>query len=99
MIKFIKGWDEAFLGAESFSDGSEPYYAEDENIGCLIVDKKGVWLYSYDDETQISTEYSQQNELTSSIAKFVVQGIELLNDSQIYDWVRKFKVESEIAEY
>ena len=98
MIKFTKGWDEAFLGAESFSDGSNPYYAN-ENFGTIIIDKKGIYLYSYDDETEISTEYSQQNELTSSIAKFVVQGIELLNDSQIYDWVRKFKVESEIAEY
>jgi len=98
MIKFTKGWDEAYLGASSFEDGSDPYYAVDENIGTILVDAYGIWLYVYDDENEISTEYAQQTKLNSSIAKFIVQGMELLNDSQIYDWVRKFKVEAKVEE-
>jgi hypothetical protein len=98
MIKFIKGWDPAFFGAETLDDGSEPYYSNNE-FGTLILDRSGITLWDYNIETDDELEFKQEFKLTSGSVKFIIDGIELLNDSQIEFWVENFKSNAKLIQY
>ena len=55
-FKFTQGYDLAFLGAEPFENGEEPFYAYFREYAILIT-LYGIDLYGYDVETDKEWRY------------------------------------------
>lgn len=97
MIKFTRGWDYGFLGAEVLSDKTEPYYSNTE-LGTIILDGNGVTLFVYDNNSDETVEYTQTFSVDSTLAQFIIDGLALVS---LETWVEKFKTnpKTEIAVY
>jgi len=90
MLKFTLGYNPGYCGAERLTDNSGPWYAQtDEAV--IIIDKVGVSIYQYDPETGKASEYSQEMTLNELSAKFIMSGLEMLNEFQYGEFIGTFK--------
>lgn len=90
MLKFNVGYDPGYCGAERLTDGSGPWYAGIDD-GIVIIDNLGVSIYQYDTETGKERAYNQELILNELAAKFIMNGLELLNSDQFDKFLGAFK--------
>ncbi len=92
MIKFTRGWDYGFIGAEVLSDKTEPYYSDTE-LGMIILDGNGVRLYVFDCNSDEIVEYTQKFSVDSTLAQFIIDGLALVS---LETWIEQFKINSKM---
>ena len=90
MLKFSAGYHPGYCGAERLEDNSGPWFAyNDEAV--IIIDNFGVSIYQYDLETGKESAYNQEMVLNELAAKFIMNGLELLNSDQFDKFLGAFK--------
>ena len=96
-MKFTRGWDEGYNGAEEFVDGSDPFYGLTES-GIIILDKSGITYFEYDAELEKEFCFEQKMELNDFSANFIVNSLETLNETELNNWLEIFKTHRDTTE-